>query len=97
MTVHPNAPEWVRVLLVVSRLAVLALALAVTAISYRAYRRNGIQYLRTASIGFGVIAVGVFVEGVLFELFELNLAVVHIVESVAIGIGFLILLQSLRR
>lgn len=96
MTVHPDAPEWVRVLLVLSRLAVLAVALAVTAISYRAYRRSGARYLRTASVGFGVIAIGVFVEGLLFEVLELNLALVHIVESVAIGVGFLILLQSLR-
>lgn len=96
MTVHPDAPYWVRIVLVVSRVAVLALALAVTAISYRAYRRTGQRFLRTASVGFAVISVGVFVEGVLFELLELNLAIVHIVESVAIGIGFLILLQSLR-
>jgi hypothetical protein len=96
VTVHPEAPQWALGLLVVARVAVLALALAVTAISYRAYRRTGAQYLRTASIGFAVITVGVFVEGVLFELFELDLVFVHIVESVAIGIGFLILLQSLR-
>lgn len=96
MTVHPDAPEWVRVLLVLSRLAVLAVALAVTAISYRAYRRTGARYLRTASVGFAVIAVGVFVEGLLFEVLQLNLALVHIVESVAVGVGFLILLQSLR-
>ncbi|MDZ7700701.1 MAG: hypothetical protein U5J98_00790 [Halobacteriales archaeon] len=96
MTVHPDAPEWVRALLVISRVGVLAVALAVTAISYRAYRRTGTEYLRTASVGFAVIAVGVFIEGVLFELLELNLAVVHIVESVAVGIGFLILLRSLR-
>lgn len=97
MTVHPDAPEWVRILLAISRLGLLALGLAVTAISYRAYRRSGVHYLRTAAIGFGVISVGVFIEGLLFEVVELNLAVVHIVESVAIGIGFLILLQSLRR
>lgn len=96
MTAHPDAPTWLLVLLAVSRVAVLGLALAVTVISYRAYQRTGAQYLRTASVGFAVISFGVFVEGVLFELLELDLAVVHIVESVAIGIGFVILLQSLR-
>lgn len=97
MTVHPDAPQWVRLLLVASRLAVLGLALAVTVVSYRAYRRTQTRYLRTASIGFGVISIGVFIEGLLFEVLELNLALVHVVESVAIGVGFLILLQSLRR
>lgn len=96
MTAHPDAPQWIRVLLVVARVTVLFLAMAVTVISYRAYRRTGARYLRTASIGFAVISFGVFIEGVLFELLELNLAFVHIIESVAIGIGFLILLQSLR-
>ena len=96
MTAHPDAPEWVRVLLVLSRVAVLVLALAVTAISYRAYRRTGTRYLRTAAVGFGVISVGVFLEGVLFELFGMDLALVHVVESVVVGVGFLILLQSLR-
>jgi hypothetical protein len=92
MTVHPDAPGWVRALLVVSGVAVVALARAVTAISYRAYQRTGTEYLQTASVGFAVITVGVFIEGVLFELLELNLAAVHIVESIAIEIGLLILL-----
>lgn len=97
MSVHPDSPAWMLAVLAVTRLAVLALGLAVTAISYRAYRRTGTPYLRTAAIGFGIISVGVFVEGVLFELMEFDLALVHIVESVAIGLGFLALLRSLRR
>lgn len=97
MTVHPDAPPWILAILGATRLAVLLLGLAVTVISYRAYRRTGTPYLRTAAVGFGVISIGVFVEGILFELFELNLALVHIVESVAIGLGFVILLHSLRR
>lgn len=96
MTAHPDAPQWVLVLLVVSRVVVLLLAMAVTVISYRAYRRTGARYLRNAAVGFAVISVGVFIEGVLFEVLELDLALVHIVESVAIGVGFLILLHSLR-
>ncbi|MFB6354240.1 MAG: hypothetical protein ABEJ92_09155 [Halobacteriales archaeon] len=96
MSVHPDSPAWMLAVLAVARLAVLALGLAVTAISYRAYRRSGTGYLRTAAVGFGIISLGVFVEGVLFELFELDLALVHVVESVAIGLGFVVLLQSLR-
>ena len=95
MSVHPAGPEWVRLLLVLTRLGVLALGLAVTVISYRAYRRTGTPYLRTAALGFGIISVGVFVEGVLFELVGLDLALVHVVESLAIGLGFVVLLRSL--
>lgn len=53
--------------------------------------------MRNAAIGFGIITLGVFIEGVLFEFGGLDLAVVHVIESVAIGLGFLILLYSLRQ
>lgn len=83
--------------LVLVRVAVLGLGLLITFYSLRAYRRTRAPYMRDASVGFGVITLGVFIEGVLFEIGGLDLVVVHIVESVAIGLGFLILLFSLRR
>lgn len=84
-------------LLVATRLVVAGLGVAVTAISWRAYRRQGTRYLRDASIGFGVITLGVLVEGVLFQVTSLGLAEVHVVESVAIGVGFAVLLSSFLR
>lgn len=83
--------------LMLVRLVVLALGLAITYYSFAAYRRTQARYLRDASLGFAIITVGVFIEGVLFELAGFDLAVVHIIESVAIGLGFLVLLLSLRR
>lgn len=79
------------------RLVVFGLGMAITYYSFAAYRRTGARYLRDASIGFAIITVGVFIEGALFELAGLDLAVVHVIESVAIGLGFLVLLLSLRR
>lgn len=89
--------ELTAALLVVVRVIVLVLGIAVTFTSFRAYRRSGARYLRDASLGFGIITIGVFIEGLLFEVAGLDLAVVHIVESIAIGIGFIILLISLYR
>lgn len=83
--------------LVAVRLVVLVLGISITYFSLQAYRRTRAPYLRDASVGFGVISVGVLIEGLLFELGGFDLAIVHIVESVAIGIGFVILLVSLRR
>lgn len=82
--------------LAVARIGVMLLAAGVTWVSYKAYRRSGIDYLLTATYGFAVITVGVFIEGVLFNLTTLDLTTVHIVESVAIGIGLLLLHRSLR-
>lgn len=83
--------------LAIARLVTLALGLATTAISFRAYRETGARYLRDATVGFGIITFGVFVEGVLYQLTPIGLTQVHIVESVAISLGFLVLLRSFLR
>lgn len=89
--------EFTSVVLAATRVVVLGMGVLITYYSFRAYRRTGEPYMRNASIGFGVITLGVLVEGVLFEVAGLDLAVVHVIESVAIGIGFLVLLRSLRQ
>lgn len=98
MTVEQGtAVELTLVVLVITRLIVLSLGLLITYYSVQAYRRTDLPYMRTTAIGFAVITLGVFLEGFLFEFLGLDLAIVHIVESVAIAIGFLILLFALRQ
>jgi hypothetical protein len=77
-----------------ARVMVLLLGVATTAISFRAYRNTGTRYLRDAALGFAVITVGVFVEGVLYQTTPIGLTQVHVIESVSIGLGFVILLRS---
>jgi hypothetical protein len=84
-------------LLVFVRLLVLVFGVLITYYSLQAYRRTGTPYMRNATFGFGIITLGVLLEGVLFEFGGVDLAVVHIIESVAIGLGFLVLLISLRQ
>jgi hypothetical protein len=81
-------------ILIAARITVLLLGVATTAISFRAYRRTKARYLRDATLGFGVMTFGVFVEGVLYQLTPIGLTQVHIIESVAIGLGFVVLLRS---
>lgn len=83
--------------LTVVRAVVFLLGVAVTGISVRAYRRQQSRYLRDAALGLGIITVGVLIEGILFQFSALDLAAVHLVESVAIGLGFLVLLSSFLR
>lgn len=85
------------VVLTLVRLGVLLLAVSVTWASVTAYRRTGEPFLRTAAIGFGVITVGVLVEGLLFQVVGVDLTTAHVVESVAIGAGLAILVYSLRQ
>lgn len=81
----------------VVRLGVCLLGLSVTRVSYVAYRRSGEPFLRDATIGFAAISVGVFVEGVLFNGFALDLTTAHIVESLTVGLGLLVLHRSFHR
>ncbi|MFB6106753.1 MAG: hypothetical protein ABEJ70_07245 [Halobacteriaceae archaeon] len=85
------------VVLIAARVALLLLGVATTFVSYRAYRRETTTYLRNATIGFGVITLGVLIEGGLFQLTSLTLGQVHVVESVTIGIGLVFLLWSFLR
>lgn len=79
------------------RAVVFVLGVTVTGVAFRAYRRQGSRYLRDATLGLGIITAGVLVEGVLFGFTSLDLTTVHLVESVAIGLGFLVLLSSFLR
>jgi len=88
--------HWTTVLIAV-RLLLFVVGAGTTLIAYRAYRNRPSRYLRDATLGFGLITVGVFVEGVLYQGTTLSLTQVHIVESVAIGVGFLVLLRSFVR
>lgn len=98
MTVdHGSTVDLAQIVLVIARIIVLSLGLLITYYSLQAYRRTGLPFMRTTAIGFSVITVGVFLEGLLFEFLGLDLAIVHIVESVAVAIGFLILLVALRQ
>lgn len=80
---------WLLVL-IVARVALFALGAATTAISFRAFRREGTRYLRDATLAFGIITVGVVIEGVLYQFTTLSLEQVHVVESVTIGLGLVV-------
>lgn len=93
LTAHSHDPTAMYALLA-ARLVLLALGVATTLIAFRAYRETGSRYLRDAAFGLGAVTVGVFIEGILYEVVGLPLAIVHLVETVAIAIGFIALLRS---
>lgn len=91
MTTH-----WALVLIGV-RVLLFTLGVATTAISFRAFRREKTRYLRDATLGFALMTLGVLTEGVLYQVTALSLTQVHVVESVLIGGGFVVLLYSFLR
>lgn len=80
--------------LVAVRVLLLIVGVATTAISFRAYRRQRTRYLRDATLGFGVITLGVLIEGFLYQFTGLTLTQVHVAESVCLVFGLGILLRS---
>lgn len=83
-------------LMVLSRITVLVLGLAITGYAFRAYRINRTDYLLKAALGFGIVTVGVFLEGALYHAAGFDLIMVHAIESVVVSSGFLVILASLR-
>ncbi|MFB6224294.1 MAG: hypothetical protein ABEH86_11555 [Haloarcula sp.] len=86
--------DYWEIALVGIRILLFVVGLATTAISFRAYRRERTRYLRDATVGFGLITVGVLIEGLLYQFTGLTLTQVHIAESVALVCGLGVLLRS---
>ncbi|MFB6176539.1 MAG: hypothetical protein ABEI99_05245 [Halobaculum sp.] len=84
-------------ILIGTRVFLLLLGVATTVISFQAYRRERTHYLRNATVGFGFVTLGVFVEGFLYRFTALTLIQVHVVESVALACGLGVLLLSFLR
>ncbi len=81
-------------LLMAAKVTVLLLGTAIAVLAYLAYRRNGGSLMLFLSVGFALIALGSFIEGLLFELLGWDLAAVHLVEStfVLAGLGVIAIL-----
>lgn len=83
------------VLLILDVLA-MAVALGITAISFRAYRRTRSQTYQLAFLGFLFLSGGIASEAVLFRAGTLPLTAVHTVETLLFLIGFSALYLSLK-
>lgn len=87
---------------VISNVVVFVLGGALTALSYRAYRRLDRPPLRTAAVGFGVITLGTLVEAVYelgirgsYHLTGREMLALHTVEGAFIAAGLAALFYSL--
>jgi len=93
MSVHAELAPAVLMLL---RLALFALALGLTIISFQAYNKNGGKRLESAFIGFAFISMGVAMSSIGDQIQQFE-TVFTIVETVPFIIGFGMLYVSLYR
>lgn len=82
--------------LVAAKVLVLALGLAIAALAFLAWRRNREPFALMLSLAFGLIALGSFAEGILFEFLAWNLFAVRIVEAVFVLAGLSMIAYLLR-
>ncbi|PSP54990.1 hypothetical protein BRC82_08360 [Halobacteriales archaeon QS_1_67_19] len=73
----------------------LVLGGLITYFAYKAYRRTGAPPLRALSIGFGAVALGSFLAGVVDRVLAASGELALIVESALTAVGFAIILYSL--
>lgn len=81
--------------LVAGKIIVLLLGLLIATKAYRGYTRHGSTAMLYLAIGFAVISVGTVIEGLLFELIELDLILSSAIQTVIVAIGMLVILYSL--
>lgn len=94
-----------RVILVLMRLVMFALALGLTLISYQAYSERGTKRLESAFIGFAFVSMGMGLSALNYQVFagsstQMNyvaFTAFQIVETIPFILGFAMLYLSLYR
>jgi hypothetical protein len=83
-------------LLVGAKVFLLLLGSSIALVALMAYRRTGARLMAFLSVGFALLAVGSFVEGLLFEFLGWDLLTVHLLESIFVLAGLSVLVVALR-
>lgn len=73
--------------LAAAKVVVLALGMAIATLAFLAHRRSGERLMLGLGVGFVLVAIGSFTEGVLFEILAWDLMTVHLIESVFVFAG----------
>ena len=83
------------ILLTALKTITLLIGATITFFSYRAYRRTGVPALRALTIGFGIVALGSLLAGVVDQFVNMGRDSAIVVESALTAIGFAVILYSL--
>lgn len=81
--------------LIVGKLVVLLLGLFIATKAYRGFRRHHSTAMAYLAVGFGLISVGTAIEGLLFELAEVDIFLASAIQTVIAASGMLVILYSL--
>ncbi|WP_276260778.1 DUF7521 family protein [Haloglomus litoreum] len=82
-------------LLASTKLATLVLGSVIAVLAQRAYRRTGNRSLRALALGFGLLASGGVVAGLLHTLLDLSLLEIQTVQSLFTAAALAVIVRSL--
>jgi NADH:ubiquinone oxidoreductase subunit K len=83
-------------LLVGAKVSLLLLGTAIALLAFFAYWRTGRRLMGYLFVGFVLIVLGSFWEGLRFQVLRWDLLTVHVVESAFVLTGLLMLARALR-
>ena len=95
MSPHEAAVTEVTFALAVVKTLVLVVGGIITYFAFKAYRRTRHRALGLLAAGFGLVTLGLFLAGMLYELLAIDLAVGILLESLLVLVGFLVIAYSL--
>ena len=81
-------------LLRIVRIVIVILAFLLTWLAYKGSRRKKSKGLLFMSFGFVTIGLSAILEGVLYEFFSYDIFSVHLLESIVVALGLLLLVYS---
>ncbi|MDG5777153.1 hypothetical protein VB773_12415 [Haloarculaceae archaeon H-GB2-1] len=81
--------------LVIAKLVTMVLGFLIAHQAYRGYRVHGSKPMFYVAVGFVFISVGAVIEGILFEVIDLEIFIAGTVQTTIVAIGMVIILYSL--
>lgn len=81
--------------LIVGKIVVMLLGFFIAYQAYRGANQNDSPAMFYLAIGFALISIGTAIEGILFELVELDIFLVGAIQTAIAAAGMLLILYSL--
>lgn len=79
----------------ITKIIALFLGAYIVYLAYMGYRRNASRPLLYVAMGFGLITLGTFVEGLLFVILGSNILAAIATGTIVTAIGFIVMIYSI--
>ncbi|OIB58204.1 DUF7521 family protein [Natrialba sp. SSL1] len=95
MSPYASGASEIALALAVVKTLVLIVGGIITYFAFKAYRRTRQRALGYLTLGFGLVTLGFFLAGMLYELLNVHLSTGILLESLLVLAGFLVIAYSL--